>query len=179
MINSKVKITGHVTAKCYDQSCLSAEDLAYNKKLVASGGDRSTMKLGKLSWKDEKTNLISNEGFEVIGQLLTGLYGSTGEITHCALGTGTTAPTTSDTQLTTEVYRNNVASSAVVSNITDLTAYYSETEVTGTFEEFGTFIDGTAAVNSGKLWTHVLTGGWTKSSSEALVISITYTMTSS
>ena len=175
---SKVKMTGRVIARCYDQSMLSAEDLAYNRAVVASG-KRSSMRLGKLKWEDKKYNLIATEGFEVIGQLLTGSYGSTGGITHCALGTGTTAPLPADTELDTEVYRNNVASSAVVGNVTDITAYYSEAEVSGTFQEFGTFIDASGVVDSGKLWTHVLTGGWTKSSSEALVISVTYTMTSS
>ena len=176
---SKIKMTGHVTAKCYDQSVLTKEDLAYNQKLVETGGDRSKLRLGNLKWKDEKDNLITYEGFEVIGQILTGTYGSTGEITHCALGTSTTAPSTSDTQLGTEVYRNAVASSAVIDNVTDITAYYSEAETSGTYEAYGTFIDGTGTADSGKMWTHVLTGGWTKSSSEALVISVTYTMTSS
>jgi len=177
-MENKVKIVGLIKARCYDQSALSSDDLAYNKAIIENNGDRRKLKLGNLKWQTEKTNLISNKGFEVIGKILTGTYASTGEITHCALGTGTATPAVTDTQLGTEVYRNGTASSAVLDNVTDITAYYAETEVTGTFTEFGTFIDGTGTANSGVLWTHVLTGGWTKTSTEALVVSATYTMTS-
>lgn len=181
MINSKIKMTGHIVAKCYDQSVLSTEDLAYNKKLVAAGGDRSSMKLGKLKWGDDRYNLISEVGFEVFGNALVNGAAAIGDgkITHMALGTSTTAPNSNDIKLGTEVYRNATASGAVLGNVTDLTAFFSEAEVSGTFEEFGTFIDATGVADSGILFTHVLTGGWTKSLTEALVISITYTMTSS
>lgn len=135
--------------------------------------------LGSKKWNKEIENVIANVGFEGIGQILIGSYGGTGEVTYAALGSGSTTPTASGTQLTTEVYRNAMFSGTASSNITYLTAVYNETETSGTYNEFGNFIDGTGTANSGLLWSWILTGGWVKTTSDVLVVDQKYTFTSS
>ena len=182
-IEHKTQVVGEITAKCYDQSSLSPVWKLYNKIVSRIFKDpakrKRYYKFGELKWSDKKFNVVCNTGFEVIGQILVGTYASAGEINYCALGTGTTTPTASDTALETETYRNATASGTASSNVTYITAFYTETETSGTFEEFGNFIDGTSTADSGKLWTHVLTGGWTKTTTDALVVDCKYTFSSS
>jgi len=135
--------------------------------------------LGAKKWRSEIENVIANVGFQAVGQILVGTYGSTGEVTYAALGSGSTTPTAGGTQLTTEVYRNAMFSGTVSSNVTYLTAVYNETETSGTYNEFGNFIDGTGTANSGVLWSWILTGGWVKTTSDVLVVDQKYTFTSS
>jgi hypothetical protein len=54
--------------------------------------------------------------------------------------------------------------------------FYSKADTNGTYQEFGTFIDGSASANSGQLFTRMLTGGWTKTSSESMTVSAQYTI---
>ena len=103
----------------------------------------------------------------------------TGIINYGALGSGTTAAAASDTQLQTEVFRKVTADAAVDSTynyIAYIDFFYSRSDTNGTYNEFGTFIDGTGSANTGQLFTRALTGGWTKSSSESMTVSCTYTL---
>lgn len=77
------------------------------------------------------------------------------KLTHAVLGTGIAVPTNADTQLQTEVYRKNVASATSSGNIGYVSAFYTATEVSGTFREAAIFINGTAVVNSGTLFSRV------------------------
>jgi hypothetical protein len=97
------------------------------------------------------------------------------KITHTALGTGTNAPAAGDTQLQTEVFRKVTASAMNASNVGYLSAYYTATEVTGTFREVGLFINGTGTANSGTLFSRVAVN-ITKSSSETLTIDYQITL---
>lgn len=182
-LKSKYKVKGRVTAKCYDQSGLSFVERLYNKVLSKLGLSKQTLlkfyRFGPLKWQDVKTNLICNAGFQVIGEILTGVYGGAGEINYCALGDSATAVSTSDVALGNELYRNAIASGAVSANITYLTAFFTESECSGTYQEVGNFIDGGAGADSGEIWTHALTGGWVKSGTDALVVDFRYTSASS
>jgi hypothetical protein len=97
------------------------------------------------------------------------------KITHTALGTGTNAPASGDTQLQTEIYRKNVASATNASNIGYVSAYYTAVEVTGTFREVGLFINATGVANSGTLFSRVATN-ITKSSVETLTVDYQLTL---
>ena len=90
-------------------------------------------------------------------------------ISHAALGSSGTAVANGDTQLGTETYRNIIASITNASNVAYATAFFSATEVSGTFAEAGIFCDGTGTANSGILLSHVLISV-TKSTSETLTI---------
>jgi len=186
-INSKIKIVGEITARCYDQSTLTPEERAINyslqemveKGVISTAQMTERMFFGVMKYETEKKNVICNTSFEGIGQILVGTYADTGEVNYMALGTGSTAVASSDVALETEVYRNATASGAVSGNVTYLTAFYNEAETTGTYTEFGNFIDATGVADSGLIWSHVLTGGWVKTITDVLIVDCKYTFTSS
>lgn len=82
------------------------------------------------------------------------------------IGTGTTTPAITDTALTTSVAR------AYISNATNngsgasaaLQFFFSDANLAnGTYHEFGTFVQGTSTIGSGKMVNHVLfTTAYTK-----------------
>lgn len=122
-------------------------------------------------------NLITTRGRAVLAGLLAGDDTYTGEINYGALGTGTNPVANSDTKLQTETYRNTVSSQTFDDNIAYIDFFYTAAEVSGTFEEFGNFIDGGAGADSGRIFSHILTGGWVKTLSTSLFVSCQYTIT--
>lgn len=94
----------------------------------------------------------------------------TGVVNYGALGSGTTAVMDTDTVLDTEVARKGTATRTRTGNSATLRFFYSKSDTDGTYEEFGTFIDGTASADSGQMFNRVLTGGWVKSDLESLTV---------
>lgn len=122
------------------------------------------------------TNLVPTVGRTMIANNLTDpTPDNTMLVNYAALGSSTTAPANSDTQLTTETYRNAVASKTNVSNVAYVTAFYSQTECSGTFREAGIFCNATGTANSGILLSHVAINV-TKSTSQKLTIDWTLTI---
>jgi hypothetical protein len=122
-------------------------------------------------------NLIATVGRNVLARLLTGDVTYSGQINYGALGSSSTAPNNSDTQLGTEVYRKLFASHTTDgNNVVYVDFFYAATDTNGTYNEFGNFIDGTASANTGRLFSHVLTGGWTKTNLQSMFISCQYTI---
>lgn len=117
-------------------------------------------------------NLVVQAGRNVLAGILNGELTYTGIINYGALGTSATAVTSGDTTLGAEVKRKQVATRTRSGSQINFDFYYSKSDVNGTFEEFGMFIDGTATVDTGQMFNHLLTGGWTKSSSESLTASV-------
>jgi hypothetical protein len=124
-------------------------------------------------------NLVVLTGRSVLAGLLIGETTYTGAINYGALGSGSAAPASSDTQLGTEVKRKLYARRTHSSNQAGLDFFFSKADTSGTYNEFGLFIDGTSVANSGQLFNRALTGGWTKSSSEAMTVSITINVNAS
>lgn len=116
-------------------------------------------------------NLIPTVGRENIAKGLSGGFSAEeeGEINYTSLGTGTTAPANGDTTLETEVYRKAIASATYANNILYATAFYTATEITGTFKEAGLHINGSATPDSGVLFSRVAID-ITKTSSETLTV---------
>ena len=133
----------------------------------------------KLTFRDEETgkitrqftikNLVPTVGREVLARRLSGNITYTGAINYCALGTGTTPAANGDTTLDTETYRKVIASATFLNNVAFISAFFSAAEVSGTFEELGYFIDGTATVDTGQLFSRFL-ATITKSLTETLTI---------
>jgi len=123
----------------------------------------------------KKFNLICTVGRSVLAQRLANTTTYSGIINYGALGTSETPPANSDTQLGAEVFRKTVASATYQDNVAYISFFYTAAETSGTYKEFGTFIDGTATPNSGKLFTHVAVN-WTKTTSETLTVDVTYTI---
>ncbi len=179
-IKENLKIKGEITAKFYDQRTLFFWQNWINK--IIKKLPKKWMKfyqLGTLKFVDEHKNVICNNGLNAICKLLTGDTTYTGEINKALLGTGTgAAAAATDTTLETETYRNDMASGTDDSNIAYLTAYFTETECSGTYKEFGNAIDGAAGVDTGRLWSHVKGLTWVKDTSTVIVVSQKYTLAS-
>lgn len=188
-INNQAKIVGIHTFRAYDTSSLEAKGIEYLMGLLVTFRSVIPRTLHRTAYRAllarlqaYKTremvvhNLVATVGRSVIAQRLANVTTYTGVINYGALGSSTTAPANGDTQLGTEVFRKVVASSSYTSNVAFVDFFYSKADTSGTYQEFGTFIDGTGSANSGKLFTHALTGGWTKSSSESMTVSCQYTI---
>lgn len=103
---------------------------------------------------------------------LIGTQAYTGTINYGAIGTGSTAVTDADAVLDTEAARVQIATKTQTDDEVALDFYFNKASASGTFEEFGLFIDGSASADTGLLFNRALTGGWVKSSLEAMTVSI-------
>jgi len=126
----------------------------------------------------EVHNIIPTAGRSVIARWITGdnTYSGDDGANYGSLGTSSTAVANGDTQLTAETYRKATSSVARSNNIAYLSNFYTATEVTGTFEEAGWHISGTALANTGQLLSHFLTTSIAKSSVESLVVESSLTI---
>lgn len=97
-------------------------------------------------------NITTTVGRKVLAERLAGITTNTGVVNYAALGTSPTTPSISDIKLGSESYRKAFTGGTVLDNVSYLETYYASTEVSGNFEEFGFFIDGSASADSGKLW---------------------------
>jgi len=97
-------------------------------------------------------NLITNNGLNVLASRLSGSSTFSGQVNFTALGTSTTAPVGTDSQLGNETYRKALSAGTFLNNIAYVETFFNPTEVTGTFEEYGNFIDGNSGANTGVLF---------------------------
>ncbi len=109
----------------------------------------------------KQKNLIMIGSDRGLGLLVNRLVNSltyTGVINYGALGSSATAPTTADTQLTTEVARTTVANGVNSTNtVAQIQFFFADAILAnGTYREFGMFVDGTASANTGRLFNHAL-----------------------
>lgn len=104
-------------------------------------------------------NLIPTASRTAIAKALSGGCASLAEIeiNYQELGTGTNAPANGDTGLQTASAgtRKTVSSIGYSSNVISITAFWAAAEATGTWREFGLFINGTGSSNSGTLFNRV------------------------
>lgn len=119
-----------------------------------------------------RSNLVVLAGRSVFARILTGDTTYTGIVNYGALGTSSTAVNAADTQLTAEVARKLFARRTRTGAQANFDFFYSQADTSGTYQEFGLFIDGTASANTGQLFNHLLTGGWTKTNTEAMTVSV-------
>jgi len=187
--NEQFKIKGIHTCRVYDLSTIEAQEIDKDIKFLISrkGFFVSSYYEEKYKQLIEKLrkflvremvveNLIPTVGRVAIARRLIGDTTYTGTVNYGALGSSSTIPTNSDTQLGTEVFRKAPAVSSYISNTVFIDFYFSTTDTNGTYNEWGTFIDGTASANSGQMFTHALTGGWSKLATESLTITTQYTL---
>lgn len=119
-------------------------------------------------------NITTTVGRAVIARRLSGNTTYTGIVNYTALGTSNTAAVIGDTQLGTETYRKALSSGTYANNIAYLETFFTASEVSGTFQEYGMFIDGTGSANSGQLFNRFLQTV-TKSVTETLNVQSTVT----
>ena len=113
----------------------------------------------------EQKNLIvdsSNYGIDILVQYLLSAYSGTFNfplgIAWGELGTGGTAPTTADTELTTPSNRAPVAYAADNGfNTAQLQFFFPDASLANTtYTECGSFIGGSSTIGSGNMFNHAL-----------------------
>lgn len=117
-------------------------------------------------------NAVVLSGRSVFARLMIADTTYTGEIKWGAIGTSTTAVADNQTQLVAEVARKGIATRVRTDDSVALRFFFTKSDASGTFEEFASFIDGTSTANSGQMYNRALTGGWVKSSLEAMTVSL-------
>lgn len=116
-------------------------------------------------------NLVMNgtdTGLNLLADRLNGTNTYSLNITHCDIGTGTTAPAISDTTLQTAVARTTKATGSVTGASITLRFFFADGDLAnGSYYETGLFIDGTATVSTGKIFDRLLFGSvYTKGTGE-------------
>ena len=110
-------------------------------------------------------------GLNMLAQLF--MQGATtSTISYCALGTGTTAPSTNDTILTAESVRSVFTTTAIVNSSVICQTFFPATTCSINVQELGVFGNGaTATSGSGTLFAHVLSSYSNTTSPVDLVVS--------
>ncbi|MDE2099067.1 MAG: hypothetical protein KGL39_17570 [Patescibacteria group bacterium] len=142
--------------------------------------ERRSADTGRLLGVIEVANLVVTDGRNLARDHL-GNFGGTG-LAQFALGTGSTAPASTDTQLETELLRGPwTAITAPVDGQLDATYYLSSTDGNGsTIAEAGAFANGaTATPGSGTLYARATFVGIPKTASEAWTWTWSFYFTSS
>lgn len=189
MENQNFSIKGRVTAKRYKsgtvqkvREILSQYNLETAKKLIPILLADNFLGIGA-----QNNNLVvssSNRGRNLIAQHL-GDYADGGvrdnyplAITYAELGSGTTPPANSDTELDTAVDRTATSLAQVVDNVVTLNFFWADGDLAnGTYNEFGTFTGGTGTLGSGQLFNHaLLSPGYVKASGEDTSFEVEFTI---
>lgn len=129
---------------------------------------------GKIKSTQEVHNVVVTTGKNSIADALRGNT-AVGEITYCALGTGTAAATEADTELGTEIFRKLISVRSATDNVATFETFYTTSEGNGTLKEAGLFgDDASGTADSGTLFCRVQINR-TKTSADTL--SCTWTVT--
>ena len=73
------------------------------------------------------------------------------------IGSSSTAPTASDTQLGAEVTRGSCVNQIISTNVLTIQAFIPDAQLAnGSYPEAGSVVDGSASVNTGKQFNHIL-----------------------
>lgn len=99
----------------------------------------------------------TNTGFNLFLKRLYGTNTYSLNITHIGIGSGTTTPTLADTTLETEVARSVIATKSLSATEVTFRFFFPDIDLPdGNYNEVGLFIDGTATLDSGQMFTHSL-----------------------
>jgi len=129
-------------------------------------------------WSKNRVMLGTNTGKSLILQRLVGINTYTLNIGHGDIGTGSTAPVDGNTQLQTAVARVAVTNPSFASNVASLFFFYSDAGLAnGTYREFGSFVGGTASINTGQIFQRALFGvAYVKASGEDSTVQLDLTV---
>lgn len=132
----------------------------------------------ELRRKEEK-NLVVNTGLYALADMVIGELDQTCAV-WVAVGTGTTAAAAADTTLETESTRKVVTTKTRNSADIIYRFYLLTGEATGTWTEWGVFLEATSITDSGRMLNRILpAGGVTKASNENLTIEVRITLAAS
>lgn len=126
--------------------------------------------------REELHNLTTTVGREYLMQVLCNTFSGTNNyVTHLAIGTDNTAANVADTTLGTETFRKAVSSSLDSTNTGNISTFIGASEANFTWEEWGHFVDGTATVDTGTLFSHLIQNV-VKAAPDTKTIDSTYTL---
>jgi hypothetical protein len=124
-------------------------------------------------------NIIVNgtdTGLNLILDRLNGKNTYSLNINHLDIGDDNTTPTVSDTALGNAVARSAKVTGVISGSDLTLRFFFASADLAnGTYYEVGTFIDGTASVDTGKMFNHALFGSaYTKGTNENTTIEVVF-----
>lgn len=141
-----------------------------------------TYKCGKkIRETEEMENLVmlgANTGITLLLQRLIGVNTYSANITHADIGTGTNPATQADTKLQTAIVRAVRGSESVSGSQANMSFFFPDALLpNGSYNEFGTFIDGTISVDTGQIFNHlVFASPYVKASGEDTTIRVRFTL---
>lgn len=161
-------------------------------RLISAGPARDpeaykywTTRLKELCLQKEMVlnNVVCVRGKQIIAERLGGTNTYTLNVSHGAVGTSTTSPVTSDTQLGAEIVSGRAAPasqdvSGASSGIVIISFFWGKSAFTNAnVNEFASFIDGSLTINSGRIFSHVaFSSTINKTALKTLTVDATYTI---
>jgi len=123
--------------------------------------------------------LGTDTGKTLILQRLIGNNAFSLNITHGDIGTSSTAPLDANTQLIAPTTRVPITNSSITANVASLFFFFSNANLAnGTYREFGTFVDGTSTISTGRIFNRALfTVAYVKATGEDTTIQLEITIT--
>ena len=130
-------------------------------------------------WTDNIVVRGTDTGADIILDRLNGDNTYSLNLTYADIGTSATAPTIADTVLGAPVARALKAYGAVSGNVLTLQYFFTNAALAnGTYREFGTYVDGSATLSTGKLFNHVLfSSAYVKTSGVDTTVEVQFTVT--
>jgi len=134
--------------------------------------------LRRSDWCSNLIMLGVDTGKTLILERLAGINTYSLNLTHADMGTGTNPPDASDTALQTPQARASVGSGSISGAVATMQFFFADNVLpNGTYTEFGSFVDGSSGVGTGKIFNHALFGvPYTKGSGEDTTIEMQVTI---
>ena len=121
----------------------------------------------------------TDTGIDNILDRLIGVATYSLNLNYVDIGTGTNAPALSDTQLQTPSVRALRVTGTVTTDTATLRFFFADGALANaTYNEFGTFMDGTATISTGKIFNRVLfSSPYVKTSGVDTTVEVAITIT--
>lgn len=108
-------------------------------------------------WSKNMVMRGTDTGIDVILDRIAGTLTYSLNLTYADIGTGTNAPALSDTTLQTASARAARVTASVSGDTVTMRYFYTDAALSNTtYNEFGTFMDGSATISTGKIFNRVL-----------------------
>ena len=145
---------------------------------VITTDSRTGKFLREIPFKDNLIMFGTNCGRDLILKRLAGDNTYSLNILYADIGTSSTVPAISDTQITAAVTRSSNPVITQASNIVSFQFFFADANLpNGAYNEIGTFVDGSATINTGQIFNHALFATtYNKASNEDSTIQIDYTI---
>jgi hypothetical protein len=142
--------------------------------------DSITGEIKRISnWYDNMIMLGANTGKDLILDRMNGVNTYSLNITHIDIGDDNTSPSASDTALGNAVARASKVTGVVSGNSLTLRFFFASADLTnGNYYEVGTYVDGSAGVDTGQIFNHALFGSvYAKGTNEDTTLEVVFSIT--